>query len=197
MLAKPYALNIVGFSGSPNRPSRTRNLIEGVIERIAALRPAGAVTSEVFDILDVMPELGQTLGGGKLSTKLEHVIHRLETADAIVVGTPVYKGSYTGLFKHFFDLIEPQRLLGLPVVLTATGGGDRHALVVEHQLRPLFGFFSSHTIATSIYASERAFSEGRIHSAALEQRIDAAVRDLAIWLERSNEHKLASVKVPA
>jgi FMN reductase len=58
----------------------------------------------------------------------------------------------------------------------------------------LFGFFSSHTIATSIYASERDFVDGRIRSAPLEQRIDAAVGDLAIWLERGDHHKLASVK---
>ena len=194
MLATPRTLNIVGFSGNLHRPSRTRALIEAVIDRIAAHHPANSVKADVFDILDLMPELGQAIGGPDLPAKLEQVIHRLETADAIVVGSPVYKGSYTGLFKHFFDLIDPQRLLGLPVVLTATGGGDRHALVVEHQLRPLFGFFSSHTIATSIYASERDFVDGRIRSAPLEQRINAAVRDLAIWLERGDHHKLASVK---
>jgi FMN reductase len=194
MLATPRTLTIVGFGGNVHRPSRTRALIEEVIGRIAANHLAHCVKSEVFDVLDVMPELGQVAGGPNLPANVEQVIHRLETADAIVVGSPVYKGSYTGLFKHFFDLIDPQRLLGLPVVLTATGGGDRHALVVEHQLRPLFGFFSSHTIATSIYASERDFVDGRIHSAPLEQRIDAAVGDLAIWLERGDHHKLASVK---
>jgi FMN reductase len=185
-----HALNIVGFSGNLHRPSRTRTLVETVIERIAERH---AANSTVFDILDVMPELGATLGGSGVPAKLELVIDRLASADAIVVGSPVYKGSYAGLFKHFFDLIDPQRLLGLPVVLTATGGGDRHALVVEHQLRPLFGFFSAHTIATSIYASERDFTDGQIRSTLLEQRIDAAVRDLAIWLDRSNQPKVSAV----
>jgi FMN reductase len=123
--------------------------------------------------------------------KLEAMIDRLTAADAIVVGSPVYKGSYSGLFKHFFDLIEPARLAGVPVVLTATGGGDRHALVVEHQLRPLFGFFSSHTIATAIYASERDFVDGRVHSETLLRRIDAAVSDLAVWLQRNDNLKLS------
>jgi FMN reductase len=123
--------------------------------------------------------------------KLEAMIDRLTAADAIVVGSPVYKGSYSGLFKHFFDLIEPARLAGVPVVLTATGGGDRHALVVEHQLRPLFGFFSSHTIATAIYASQPDFVDGHVHSEALLRRIDAAVSDLAVWLQRNDNLKLS------
>jgi FMN reductase len=187
ILTASRTLNIVGFSGNVHRPSKTRTLVETVIERIAARHPAAEIKSEVFDLIDAMPELGQVFGFMPLPDKLEALIERIAGADALVVGTPVYKGSYTGLFKHFFDLIEPQRLAGLPVVLTANGGGDRHALVVEHQLRPLFGFFSSHTIATSIYASEHDFSDGNICSDLLEQRIDAAARDLTIWLNRA-EH---------
>ena len=194
-LAETRTLNVVGFSGNLHRPSKTRTLVETVIERIAARRTDDAVRSIVFDVIDVMPELGQALGGPDLPPKLQKAIDRLASADAIVVGSPVYKGSYTGLFKHFFDLIEPQRLTGLPVILTASGGGDRHALVVEHQLRPLFGFFSSHTIATSIYASEPDFGDGHIRSEPLRQRIEAAVSDLAIWLDHGNHFKLTSAEV--
>ena len=191
MMTSPRPLRVVGFSGNVHRPSRTRTLVEAVIAQIVARRGSQPVDTTVYDMLDVMPELGLAMSGPQLPAKLEAVIERIATADAVVVGSPVYKGSYTGLFKHFFDLIEPQRLAGLPVVLTANGGGDRHALVVEHQLRPLFGFFSSHTIATSIYASERDFTDGRIQSEALTKRIDAAVGDLAVWLERNDNLKLS------
>lgn len=187
----PRPLKVVGFSGNVHRPSRTRTLVEAVIAQIVTRRGGQPIETTVYDMLDVMPELGLAMSGPQLPAKLEAVIERIATADAVVVGSPVYKGSYTGLFKHFFDLIEPQRLAGLPVVLTANGGGDRHALVVEHQLRPLFGFFSSHTIATSIYASERDFTDGRIQSEALTKRIDAAVGDLAVWLERNDNLKLS------
>ncbi len=177
--------NIVGFSGNTQRPSRTRTLVETVIERIAARHSAAEIESEVFDLSDTMPDLAQATGTGKLPAKLDVLIERMGSADALVVGSPVYKGSYTGLFKHFFDLVDPLRLAGLPVVLTATGGGDRHALMVEHQMRPLFGFFSAHTIATSIYASDSDFVEGRVRSDALLKRIDAAAGDLTVWLARS------------
>lgn len=68
------------------------------------------------------------------------MIQTIIEAEALVIGSPTYKGSYTGLFKHVFDLLDPADLRGKPVILTATGGGDRHSLVVEHQLRPLFAF---------------------------------------------------------
>jgi FMN reductase len=191
MIVPAHPLRIVGFSGNLRRPSKTRSLVDAVIERVVTRLGDNTVEASVYDLLDVMPELGLTVSGPQLPAKLEAMIDRLTDADAIVVGSPVYKGSYTGLFKHFFDLIEPARLAGVPVVLTATGGGDRHALVVEHQLRPLFGFFSSQTIATAIYASERDFLDGRVHSEALSHRIDAAVSDLATWLDRNDNRKLS------
>ena len=92
-----------------------------------------------------------------------------------MVGSPVYKGSYTGLFKHLFDLIDPAALAGKPVLLTATGGGDKHALVIEHQMRPLFGFFEAFTLPTGVYASGADFSDGVPASPALLSRIDRAL----------------------
>jgi FMN reductase len=184
--ALQHTFNIVGFSGNVQRPSKTRTLVETVIGRIADRHSASAaIETEVFDLSDAMHDLLQVTGGAALPPKLAFLVERMANADVLVVGSPVYKGSYTGLFKHFFDLVDPLRLAGLPVVLTATGGGDRHALMVEHQMRPLFGFFSAHTIATSIYASDRDFVEGRVQSQALLARIDAAVNDLGVWLNRA------------
>ena len=103
------------------------------------------------------------------------IVAQLLSADALVVGSPVYKGSYTGLFKHLFDLVDPAALAGKPVLLTATGGGDKHALVIEHQLRPLFGFFEAFTLPTGVYASGADFSDGVPTAPALLARIDRAV----------------------
>lgn len=108
----------------------------------------------------------------------------LLAADALVVGSPVYKGSYTGLFKHLFDLVDPAALAGKPILLGATGGGDRHALVIEHQMRPLFGFFEAATIPTGVYAGAADLVDGRPASPALLDRLDRAVGQLAPWLER-------------
>jgi len=100
----------------------------------------------------------------------------VEAADALIVGTPVYRASFTGLFKHFFDFVEQTALVDVPVLLAASGGSDRHALVLEHQLRPLFSFFQAQTLPIGVYATDRDFTpEYTIQSAALRDRIILAV----------------------
>src|ERR671918_283478 len=59
----------------------------------------------------------------------------------LMVASPVYRASFTGLFKHVFDFVGQYSLIDTPVLLAATGGSDRHALIIDHQFRPLFSFF--------------------------------------------------------
>ena len=102
----------------------------------------------------------------------------------MIIAVPVYKGSYPGLFKHLIDLLPVDFFAGKPVLLTATGGGDRHALVIEHQLRPLFSFFSAQTLGTGVYASERDYLDGRLVNEAVLARLDQAAGELAPFLGR-------------
>jgi FMN reductase len=108
----------------------------------------------------------------------------VEKADLLVVGSPVCKGSYSGLFKYFFDFVDHNALLGRPVALTATGGSDRHALVIEHQLRPLFGFFGAHTLPTGFFITDRNFADGEIKDPAQQQRLDTLVSEAVRALQR-------------
>lgn len=165
-------LHLLGLAGSLGRPSRTRALVDLVTAQAAAHLGATAAT---HDLIDLQPSLGTAVTLDDLDAPARAVVSAILSADALVVGSPVYKGSYTGLFKHLFDLIEPAALAGKPVLLTATGGGEKHALVIEHQLRPLFGFFEAVTLPTGIYASSADFSAERTSSPGLQQRIDRAV----------------------
>ncbi|WP_051334032.1 FMN reductase [Mesorhizobium sp. WSM3224] len=171
---------IVGFSGSYNARSRTRILVEEIVRRTALRYDK---TSEVLDIGQFIPNLGAAVRLSDLNQTARRLVDRLLQADALVVASPVYKGSYTGLFKHLIDLLEPTAFSGKPVLLAATGGGDRHALVIEHQLRPLFGFFEARTLATGIYASERDFADPTSISPALAERLDRAIEQFAPYLE--------------
>jgi FMN reductase len=117
---------IVGFSGSPRRPSKTRSLVETVAAEVASHQP---VRLEIYDLSDTGPGLGAALQRQDLTLPAARIIDAIEQADALIIGTPVYKGAYTGLFKHALDLVDPRALVGKPVLLTATGGGPRHALV--------------------------------------------------------------------
>jgi FMN reductase len=91
------------------------------------------------------------------------------------------------LFKHLFDLVGPEALVGTPVLLAANGGSDRHALVVDHQLRPLFAFFRALTVPSAVYAAESDFEGYTLRSTALEARIDEAVAQASGLLTRRVE----------
>src|SRR5262245_11417965 len=147
-MAKP---KIVAVAGNVHRPSKSRALAEAVaaaaVERIDA-------DVAVFDLIDAGPGLGAAFTRGEVSPEALAIVEAAENAAAVIAVSPVYKGSYSGLFKHLFDFVAPLALVNRPVVVGATGGGHRHGLVVEHQMRPLFGFFSALTIPTSVYASD-------------------------------------------
>jgi FMN reductase len=167
---------IVGFSGSPRRPSKTRSLVERLAAEVARRQQ---VRLDIYDLSDAGPGLGAALQRKDLTLPAARIIDAIEQADALVVGTPVYKGAYTGLFKHVFDLVDPRALVGKPVLLTATGGGTRHALVVEHALRPLFGFFEALTVPTAVYASDADFIDGQLAEAGVLERVSTAAQQLA------------------
>lgn len=171
-------LKLVGFSGSFNRPSKTFALVDHVAGLVA---DRYGTSKSVYDLTDVGPSLGAAMSQVDLDAQGTAVLNAVVEADLIVIGSPTYKGSYPGMFKHFIDLIDPEQLRGKPVLITATGGGERHALMVEHQLRPLFGFFMAHTIPTAIYASNRDFAGLEIGSEALKERIGFAVDEVAAF----------------
>ena len=89
--------------------------------------------------------------------------------------SPVYRASFTGLFKHLFDFVGQYALVDTPVLLAATGGSYRHALIIEHQFRPLFGFFQALTLPLGVYANDSDFTGYRVSSLELHERIDQAV----------------------
>ena len=174
-------LRIVAFSGNVQRPSKSRALAEAIANAIARQLPASV---EQYDILDVQPGLGTALSRAELSPEALRVVEAIEQSDVLVVSTPTYKGSYTGLFKHLIDFVDMKALAGRPVVISATGGASRHALLIEHQLRPLFGFFSAWTIPTGIFAEDRQF-EGHVPTdPALLERIELAARQVTAAFPR-------------
>ena len=170
---------LVGLSANAQRPSKTRTLVEAVLGEVAR---HATVDGRIVDLVDAGPGLGAAWTRDQLPLPARRVIEAIETADALIVGSPVYKGSYTGLFKHLFDLVDPGALANKPVAVVATGGGARHALVVEHGFRPLFGFFGALQVPTAVYASETDFTDGALTDAAVRARVVQAGGQLAALL---------------
>lgn len=175
----PRKPRVVAFAGSTRWPSKSRALAEAIGATVQAQLD---VSLEVFDVNDAGPGLGAAFTRHQLSPEAAAIVDAVEQADALIAVSPVYKGSYTGLFKHLFDFVDQDALLNKPVLVGATGGGHRHALVVEHQLRPLFGFFSALVVPTSVYVSDHEFLDGRIVEQGVLDRIELAGTQLALLL---------------
>jgi FMN reductase len=183
----PY--KVVGFSGSTRRPSRTTDVIVQIRQELARRT---SIVFQLVEISEIGPGIGSFSRDG-LPRAGQDALAAIEAADALIVGSPIYKGSYTGLFKHLLDFVDPAALIGKPVALTATGGGRRHALVVEHQLRPLFGFFSALALPTAVYASDDDFRDGMLSDPTTLDRVRQVAAELATHLAARHAAALPAV----
>lgn len=161
-------LKVVAVSGGLQRPSRTLVVVERLL---AALGDALPIDTHLVELGQIASSLAGAVQRSQVPADVAAHIETIESADLLIVASPVYRGSYTGLFKHLFDLVHHEALVDVPVLLAATGGSDRHALVIDHQLRPLFSFFQTRTLPIGVYASEADFNGYAISNPALEERV--------------------------
>ncbi|WP_341487659.1 FMN reductase [Pararhizobium sp. A13] len=175
---------ILGLSGNVKKPSRTASLVEAIV--LASAERTGA-SQHIIELVDAAPVLFKALRADQLDAQGRAIIDAVEAADVLVVGSPVYRASYTGALKHLFDLVDYRALTGKRVILAATGGTPLHGLMTEHQLRPLFGFFNALTLPTAIYATEADFTGYEISNPAVHERIERAVSDLAQVLPATDQ----------
>ncbi|MCJ8055343.1 FMN reductase [Shinella curvata] len=168
-------MKVLGISGSVKRPSRTAHIVERIV---TAIGRAADVEADHIDLADAAPVLFRALRADKLDEAGRAIVDAVEAADVLVVGSPVYRASYTGALKHLFDLVDFRALQGRRVILAATGGTPLHGLMLEHQFRPLFGFFGAVTVPTTVYAVEADFTEYTLSNPAVEARIERAVAEL-------------------
>lgn len=162
---------VVAVSGSLHEPSKTTALVRAIT---AAIAERGDVESQLIELTQIGPSLAGALRRDQLAPEIEEQLQAIESADLLIVGSPVYRASFTGLFKHLFDFVGQYDLVGKPVLLAATGGGEKHALIIEHQLRPLFAFFQALTLPVGVYASNTDFDGYEISSEVLKARIALA-----------------------
>jgi len=169
---------VVGVSGSPSDPSRTSTLVTATVARLG--QEIDDARTETVEIGPLLADLGAAPSREAMSDRTRRALETVEAADVLVVGSPAFRAAYSGAFKLFFDWIGQYDLVDTPVLLTATGGSDRHALLVEHQMRPLFGFFQSTTLPIGVFGNERDFAKREggydIANVDLELRIDQAVQ---------------------
>ena len=174
--ASPVPVRLVVINGGVSDPSSTRLLTDRIAQKsIDALSASGAGAEvSTISLGPIAVDIARSLVSGFPAEKVQSAIGRLAGADAVIAGTPVYKAGVSGLFKSFADLIDNDLLLAKPVVLAATGGSGRHAMVVDEHLRPLFAFLRAIPVPTSIYAAPEDWGTSE-----LGRRIDRAAAELS------------------
>jgi FMN reductase len=168
------------ISGGLREPSSTRLLAD----RLAASakkhlgdrgREAAVTVVELRPLARVIADAMVT---GFPPAELEAAFGTVDNSDGLIAVTPAFNASYGGLFKSFFDVLPEEMLTDMPVLLGATGGTDRHSLVLEHAMRPMFSYLHAIVSPTGVYASTDDFgATGRLDS--LGVRIDKAGDDFA------------------
>lgn len=155
-------------------PSSTRMLADRLVEAISA-EVADAQIRHI-DLRQHAHAITDALLTGFPSGELAEALASVRDADALVLVTPTFQGSYAGLFKSFADLVEPDAVRGTPTMLAATGGSERHSLVIEHAMRPLAAYLGLLVVPTGVYAATADF--GGPGTAELTRRIHRAAREL-------------------
>ena len=168
-------MKIVAISAGMSDASTTRMLADR-IAAAAQIRIDGA-TVEVVSLRELAHDITDATLTGFASPRLQHVYDSVTAADALIAVTPVFKASYTGLFKSFFDALDNDALIGKPVIVAATGGTARHSLAIDFAMRPLFAHMQSLVMPTGIFASPHDW--GTEGTNALAVRIDRAAAELA------------------
>ncbi|MER5202386.1 FMN reductase [Streptomyces sp. NPDC002825] len=155
-------MRLTVVSAGLSTPSSTRLLADRLTESARdELAARGHETStEVVELRELAGDIANHLVTGFPPPRLSAAIDAVTAADGLIVVTPVFAASYSGLFKSFFDVIDPDALTGKPVLTAATGGTARHSLVLEHAVRPLFAYLRAVVVPTAVFAASEDWGSG-------------------------------------
>ena len=139
-------------SGSPSATSRTTALLHLVAGRLLA----DGIEAEVLEVRDL--PAAALLQGDTEDPAVALAVARVAAADAVVVGSPIYKASYTGLLKAFLDLLPQFALRGTAVLPLATGGTPAHVLAIDYALRPVLMSLGADHVAQGWFVLDKALT---------------------------------------
>ena len=178
---------LVVVSAGTSDPSSTRLLADRTADRVTALagRHGHAVTVSVIQLREIAADISTALVSQLITPELRRAITVLGDADGIIAAAPVYKAGPSGLFTSFFHVLDNDLLIARPVVLAATAGTARHALVVDDQMRPLFAYLRAMTVPTSLFAAPEDWSDP-----GLGERINRAATELVVLMESGVSRKI-------
>ena len=180
-----FTLAIV--SAGTSDPSSTRLLADRIADRTCELAACHGhtVTSSVIELRELAADISSALVSQLITPRLRTAVTSLGEADGIIASTPVYKAGPSGLFTSFFHILDDDLIIARPVVLAATAGTARHALVADDQMRSMFAYLRALTIPTALFAAPEDWGDP-----ALNKRIDRAAVELVLLMESGFARKI-------
>ena len=177
-------MKILGISGSPTAPSRSAWLMQSLLGLISE----GANQHEVLETVDLRTLNPSALLNADLSSAdVSNAVKRVALADIVVVATPVYKASYSGLLKVFLDLLPQEALRGKSALPLATGGSVAHLLALDYALKPVLGALGARHFFDSIYGADSQFTRHALGvydvEPPLTERLAQAQAQISLWSE--------------
>lgn len=190
----PPPLHLVVVSAGTSDPSSTRLLAGRTAQRVTALaeergRPVGTT---VIDLRELATDISTAMVSRLVTPRLQPAVTALAGADGVIAAAPVYKAGPSGLFTSFFHVLDNDLLIGKPVVLAATAGTARHALVADDQMRPLFAYLRTLAVPTSLFAAPGDWGDP-----ALNERIGRAAFELVLLMESGFARQIRDGSWPA
>jgi FMN reductase len=159
---------LTAILGSVTRPGRLHGALQ------AALAPAGA------DLIDLGEHRVAFADGRPLDEyddDTASIVGRLGTADAVILASPVYRGTFTGALKNLLDHVPVEALERKPVAIVAMGASQHHYLGAERHLRDILSFFGADVLPVAGYLTSADFAEGEPTEGAAAE-LDALVAEL-------------------
>lgn len=186
--------SLVVVSGGLGTPSTSgllgRQLADAAAQELARTGIQADIT--VLELRDYATDITNNLLTGYAPPKLQNAIDAVTTAHGLIMVSPVFTASVSGLFKSFIDVLDPVSLEGKPVVLAATGGSPRHNLVIDYAMRPIFSYLRASIMPTSVFASPEDWGADQGHGA-LAERESRAGRELALSMGNTEQNQRTPV----
>lgn len=175
------ARRIAVISAGLSNPSSTRMLADRLAAAAAEkLTDAGVeVAADIFELRDYAHDITNNMLTGFAPAELESMINTVVSADALIVVTPIFSTSYSGLFKSFIDVLDPDSLRGKPVLIGANAGTARHSLAIDYAIRPLFAYLHAEAVSTGVFAASADWGGAGDNVATLSSRIDKGATEFA------------------
>jgi FMN reductase len=186
--SRPAVKRLVIISAGTGNPSSTRQLADRIAQKTLDLLQHAdtTATASVIELGPLAVDTARAAVAGFADEDVQAAIDRLAAADAIIAATPVYKAGISGVFKTFVDVLDSDLIVAKPVLLAATGGTPRHALVIDDQMRPLFAYLRALALPTSVYVAPEDWG-----TTELGRRIERAAAELAVLVGAGVEQQVA------